>query len=212
MRDIPVFSTEAGVASLILSEIPYKAQAYIRVQDSCDPDKLLKECCNFCRAVGAERVYVTGHAVIEEYPFYTAVYQMSRLREGLPETDAALFPVLQNTLEQWRNLYNERMKPVPNSATMNLENAQKMLDRGDGYFIHRGEMLLGIGIAAGEKIDALVSAVPGAGQDVLLALNHALSGERVTVEVASKNIHAVSLYERLGFIQTAELSRWHQIF
>ena len=33
MRDFPIFSTETGVSSLTLKEIPYKKQAYIRIQD-----------------------------------------------------------------------------------------------------------------------------------------------------------------------------------
>jgi hypothetical protein len=34
MRDIPMFTTEYGVASLVLKEIPYQAAAYITIQDS----------------------------------------------------------------------------------------------------------------------------------------------------------------------------------
>ncbi len=37
MRDIPVFSTENGVASLGLREIPYSAEAYITLQDTQAP-------------------------------------------------------------------------------------------------------------------------------------------------------------------------------
>ena len=33
MKDIPVFTTDFGVASLILKEIPYRGEAYIRIQD-----------------------------------------------------------------------------------------------------------------------------------------------------------------------------------
>ena len=53
MKDIPVFTTENGAASLILGEIPYRGQAYIRIQDSLEPESLLKECVSFCRMCGA---------------------------------------------------------------------------------------------------------------------------------------------------------------
>lgn len=211
MRDIPVFITDTGVASLTLKEIPYSAEAYIRFQDTREPEALLKECCDFCIAAGAQRIYASGHAILEQYPFHTSVWRMSRLRDGFPETDTALFPVQPQTLEQWRTLYNEKMRDVPNSSYMTLVDAKKLIERGSGYFVHRGDSLLGIGIATGEQIDTVIAAVPGAGRDVLLALNHALSGERITVEVASANTRAIQLYKRLGFLKTAELSHWYRI-
>jgi hypothetical protein len=61
MRDFPVFNTEYGVASLVLKEIPYQGVAYIVVRDTLEPEKLLKECVDFCRVCGAEAVYATGH-------------------------------------------------------------------------------------------------------------------------------------------------------
>ena len=51
MRDLPMFTTEFGVASLILKEIPYREEAYILVQSTQEPEKLLRECIDFCRAV-----------------------------------------------------------------------------------------------------------------------------------------------------------------
>ena len=42
MKDFPVFTTEYGVASLILKEIPYQGTAYITLQDSLEPEKLLE--------------------------------------------------------------------------------------------------------------------------------------------------------------------------
>ena len=56
MRDIPVFTTEYGVASLVLREIPYRQEAYISIQSSLQPEELLAECVSFCRACGAEKV------------------------------------------------------------------------------------------------------------------------------------------------------------
>ena len=33
MRDFPIFTTEFGVSSLILKEIPYRGEAYMRIRD-----------------------------------------------------------------------------------------------------------------------------------------------------------------------------------
>ena len=212
VKDIPVFDTENGVASLILREIPYTSVAYVRVRSSLAPEKLLEECVQFCRACGAERVYGAGENSFEGFHLHTAIWQMRILKENLGDTDAALWPVQQQTLHQWRSLYNERMKDVPNAAYMTISDGEKLLKEGHGYFIHRDGKLLGIGIAGGGKIDGVVAAEPGAGADVVRALAHAIVDETVILEVASENHRAVRLYERLGFIRTGELSKWYQIF
>ena len=56
MKDIPVFTTEYGVASLILSQIPYREEGYIHVQSRLEPKLLLEECSQCLRAGGAERI------------------------------------------------------------------------------------------------------------------------------------------------------------
>lgn len=212
MRDFPVFTTQNGVGSLILKEIPYRGIAYVTVHDSSFPIDFLKECLDFCRAVGAEKIYATGHAVAETYPFFTSVIQMSASIDLIPETDASIFPVTQKTLSRWRELYNERMKNVDNAAHMSESTGEELLKRGDGYFVHRDGELLGIGIASGNKIDCVASVKPGSGREVVSALTHALMCDCVTLEVASTNSKAIRLYESLGFIKTAELTKWYKIF
>ena len=211
MKDIPVFATEYGIASLVLKEIPYQSAAYVTVRDSLEPERLLEECIGFCRACGADRIYATGHSELESRPLYTVMWQMQCSLEALPDTDAALWPVQENTLKQWQQIYNDKVRNLPNGAWMTDADARKMIERGDGYFIHRGETLLGIGRASGDTIDWVASLQPGAGRDVLLALSHAITEETVLLTVASVNIKAVKLYENLGFLKNKELSRWFQI-
>lgn len=211
MKDIPVFTTEYGVASLVLREIPYQKTAYVTVQDSLEPDKLVGECVSFCSACGAERIYAKGHGYLEQYPFHTAVWQMNCHRERLGDTDAALWPVQKETLEYWREIYNQKVPRVPNGAWMTLMDGEEMLKKGDGYFIHRGETLLGIGRASGSWIDWVAAVQPGTGRDVVLALSHALMEEVLSLTVASTNEKAVRLYEGLGFMKVKELSKWYRI-
>ncbi len=212
MKDFPIFHTQFGVASVVLSQIPYTGNGYITIQDSLDPLKLLRECSDFCRAAGAVSIYATGHSCLESYPLHTSIILMRCLREQLADTDAALFPVQKETLEKFRTIYNEAMKTVPNASYMTIASAENLLKAGNGYFVHEDEELLGIGIASGERIEAIVSLRPGCGREVLLALNHALSGACVEVEVATANIPAVSLYEKLGFVRSCELSKWYKIY
>ena len=211
MKDIPVFATENGVASLTLKEIPYTQTGYIKIQNTLEPEKLLDECVRFCKMAGAEAVYASGHDFLEAYPFHTAIWRMARSRDGLSDTDAALFPVVEQTLEAWRELYNRRMAHIPNFSYMTQGDAARMLEQGNGYFVHRGNTLLGIGMASGDRIDAVVSSQKGAGEQVVLALNHALSSGDICLEVASANERAVRLYERMGFAAVQELSRWFEI-
>ena len=211
MKDLPMFTTEYGIASLILREIPYRQEAYIRIVATEQPCALVEECAAFCRACGAEKVYATGHEDLKKYPLHTAVWLMRGSREDLFRTDAALWPVLPENVDSWRSIYNERMSAVANAAYMNEADARTMLDAGDGYFIHRGGTLLGIGKAAGGKVEAVASVCPGSGGVIMAALSGILTEETITLEVASANEKAIRLYERLGFIRTGERSRWYRI-
>lgn len=212
MRDIPVFATEYGVASLVLQEIPYSKTAYIKFQDTAQPEAFLKECKDFCVMAGAEKIYAAGHAVVETFPVHATIYQMHRHLAGLEQTDAVLIPVQEQTLQQWKTIYNQKMANVPNAAYMTDHKAKQMLKKGEGYFVCRNENLLGIGMTAGNRIDAVAAVLPGAGRDIVLALCSALSGDFVVLDVAVENEKAVRLYEQLGFVIKSELSKWYKIF
>ena len=139
------------------------------------------------------------------------MWQMNCRAGLLADTDAALWPVQADTLEYWREIYNQKVIRVPNGAWMTRADADAMLQKGDGYFIHRGQTLLGIGRVSGDLIDWVAAVQPGAGADVVLALAHGASEETLKLTVASANERAVRLYERLGFLKTRELSRWYRI-
>lgn len=212
MRNIPVFTTEYGVASLILESVAARKEAYVRIQSSLDPEKLLQECKEFCVACGAERVYAAGHDVLDSYPLHTAIIEIKAPKAAIGETDAALFPMQEETMMLWRTHYNEGMSRVDNAAWLSELEMKKILTEGSAYFVHRDGTLLGIGKASAGRIDAVVSLVRGAGEDVVRALAHALSDDTITIEVASTNTRAIALYQRLGFIPTREVAKWFQIF
>lgn len=211
MKDIPMFTTEYGVASLFLREITYRGRAHIKIQSTLEPEKLLEECVAFCRMCGAQWIDAAGHEYLEKYPLITAILAMQCDRSRIGETDACLFPVTEQTLQQWLDIYNDRMKDVPNAAYMDSKDGQELLKSGDGYFVHRGGRLLGIGKAKDDFIDTVIAVMPGAGETVVQAMCSALQCDVVKLWVASANLRAVKLYERMGFVPTKELSRWHQI-
>lgn len=211
MKDIPVFDTEYGVASLFLREIPYRKRAHIKIQSSLEPQKLLEECVAFCRMCGADWIDAAGHDDLQTYPLITALFAMQCPRASIPETDACLFPVTEETVARWLEIYNARMADIPNAAYMDGSDGQQLLKTGDGYFVHRDGELLGIGKAAGDYIDTVISVRPGAGETVVQALCSLLDGETVRLMVAGANEKAVHLYERMGFVKTKELIKWYRV-
>ncbi len=211
MKDFPVFTTEFGVASLLLKEVPYREEAYIVIQSTCQPEELLKECVSFCRMVGAEKIYARGHEIVENYPLHCSVLEMRGLGEPDPEKTASLFPVTDRTVGEWRKLINSRMQGVDNAATLESRDEKKILESSGACFIHNGGDLLGLGWLEDGTVQTVAAVKPGAGETVMHSLMTLAEGERLRLEVASTNERAIRLYERLGFLPVREISRWYRV-
>lgn len=211
MQDIPVFTTEYGVASLVLREIPYRQEAYICIQSSCQPEELLAECVGFCRACGAEKIFARNHEILEKYPLHTSVVKMRGIAWVDDSKVENLFPVTEQTVSGWREFMNGRLKDVDNAATLVSQGEKEILESGGAYFVHKnGELLGGGWLKEGELL--LLAAVPGAGERVMHTLMSLQPDQPVELDVASTNTRAIRLYEKLGFVKTEELRRWHKVF
>ena len=211
MKDFPVFTTEFGVASLLLKEVPYREEAYIVIQSTCQPEELLKECVSFCRMVGAEKIYARGHEIVENYTLHCSVLEMRGMAEPDPEKTASLFPVTDRTVGEWRKLINSRMQGVDNAATLESRDEKKILESSGACFIHNGGDLLGLGWLEDGTVQAVAAVKPGAGEMVMHSLMSLAEGEQLRLEVASTNERAIRLYERLGFLPVREISRWYRV-
>jgi len=213
MRDFPIFTTEYGVSSLILKEIPYRNEAYIRIRDVQEEffNEHLAECISFCRICGAGRIFAEGNEKLAQYPLYTSVYQMRGSACPEKEKMACLFPVTEGTVSRWRSQYNEAMGQVDNAGTLESRDEQQILDSGSAYFVHRSGELLGFFWLEGTKLLAIAAVQKGAGETVMHTMMSLLEGEQITLEVASTNERAIRLYEKLGFVKTAQLSRWYRV-
>lgn len=211
MKNIPIFATCNGVASLTLEQIPYRSEAYVRIRASENAREFIQECGSFCRAAGADRVYATGHPMLETYRFYTAIYRMRRTLTGGERSESQLRRVCASDIEQWRKLYNSKMADVPNAAWLTIAAAQELLASGDAYFVEQNGETIGIGQASGEQIKSLAALAAHMGGAVLDALLTQLRGRQAVLEVASANVRAMRLYEAHGFRVEAELSRWYHI-
>lgn len=199
MKDFPCFATDDGVASLILKEIPYRQEAYIRFQD-VQPGRFAP----FCRSAfpsphgGSGEDICSGHEELSQYPLHAAVYEM----RGKAWVDTKLleniFPVTEATAETWRKLCNERMRGVDCAATQTAGDEKEILESGGAYFVHSAGELLGIGWMKDTELLAVCSVKPGAGERVMHTLMSLVEGAGMTLEVASTNAKATRLYEKLG--------------
>ena len=213
MRDFPIFTTDYGVSSLILREIPYRKEAYIRLLD-VQPGGLsdhLAECISFCRMAGAEQVFAAG-AGLDAYPRAAAIVEMRGPAAPNTEEVACLFPVTEQTVSSWRELHNKAMAGVDNAGTLEKRDEPRILGSTGAYFIHDDGKLLGIGWLEDGKLLAVAAAAPGQGTRLMHTLMSTCEGSDIVLEVASTNGKAIHLYEKLGFIRTRLITQWFSVF
>ena len=211
MQDFSMFTTEYGVASLILREIPYKQEAFIVIQSTQQPEELLRECISFCRICGAEKIYARGHEIVQTYPLLCVVYEMRGQMEVDPGKVENLWPVTRETIEKWRDFLNEKMRPIDNSGTLTRQGEQEILDSGGAYFVHRNGELLGAGWLIGDELLLIAAAKEGMGERVLHSLLSVTCPEQLRLDVVSTNLRAIRFYEKMGMIKTNEQRRWHRV-
>ena len=207
MKDIPIFTTEFGVSSLTLRQIPYRGDAYIKVQDVQGEhmEEHLKECAAFCRMAGAEQVYAdVGEPDVQ-------VLEMRGVAQLEIEKVANIWPVTEQTVTRWREIVNQRMAGVDLAGFLEAKDEDAIVASGGAYFVHEGGSLLGVGWLEGETLEVLVSIVPGAGERVAQTILSVIPGQSVRIEVASTNQKALRLYEKLGFLPVGELEHWRKI-
>lgn len=189
MRDIPIFTAANGIASLILREIPLRAEAYVWIRSVFGAtQELLRECEDFCRAAGAERVYFGGNAELSAYPVYASLCEREIAFERLPKTKA----VLQAADATWVNRYNLCFSKVP--AARSFEQTPP-----DAYDIFEQGERIGLGQINGDRIAAVASLRRGCGQSCVSALAAQTGAKRVRLLCAQENLPAMRLYDRLGF-------------
>jgi ribosomal protein S18 acetylase RimI-like enzyme len=58
----------------------------------------------------------------------------------------------------------------------------------------------------------IVSAQKGSGEIILATLAGLTEDPSIVVEVSAENIPAMKLYQKMGFIKTSEIARWHKVF
>ena len=212
MKDIPVFTGGFGAAGLTLSQIPYTGKAYIKIHASSQPEELLKECVQFCRACGAEAIFASGKDMPENYPVSATLITMSYPKDPLVQGTAVVVAATDETIDRWLEIYRQKMRNIPNASYISDREAGELLKSESCYFVWDGDTLLGIGKVSDDRLEALAACVPGAGERVLRALATKITADTVILEVARENVPAMRLYQLLGFTEYGEKVRWYQVF
>ena len=211
MRDIPLFTTENGVSSLLLKKIPYTKEAFVHIRDSQSCMELIKECKDICRMAGAEEIYATGHDGLTIYPEHCAVIRYKAMADSFPETEAIAAPISLEQMPWWRQVYNQKMAHVPTAAILSEAEVEKLIAESKAYCIYKACSAVGIGVAYDGEVQAVASIAPGGGWDCVIALSKCLNCSEISLSVASTNLKAIDLYNRLGFMKMETEALWYKI-
>ena len=213
MKDIPFFQWEDCVATLALSEIPYRQKAYILVR-LCPEEKLhsfLAECAAFCSVAGAAEIYASAEPAPAWLPHaYDLVLYACPAKQLQPISKTAVLTSLDKD-NQSRFLQVQRtcFCQVDGAATYDWQDCKRMLQSHSGYLWLEGTTVIGIGEIRGSEICTVAVTRPGCGEAMVRALATQTVGQSVIVQTASTNLRAIRLYERLGFRRTKTVSSWY---
>lgn len=211
MVNIPVFTTDVGVATLILREIPQFGRAYVLPRSFFGaPEVLVRECAAFCRSVGAERVDVQLSAAAPGTAFSCEIWELTRPALPAPESGLLLEPLGPEMLDVYRALYNRRFRAVDNAASCSAQDAREAAQKGAYLLLEQGEAI-GLGQIWDGELYAVAAGRPGLGYALTCALLQKAVPGPVRLQVASSNAPALRLYERLDFEKTGVRSRWFRV-
>lgn len=216
MKDIPVFTTAAGTASLILREIPYKKTAFVHMRSVLPGgmEAALDDCRIFCVQAGAEHVLVSAEQPLALPPGYDML-ELSRPKSGLPVPGepVALEPLTRQNAAVYQTIYNRLFTPLPNAATCNEAELTRLLTSGTAFLALVDGKTAGIGETEKNEL-RVVGVLPeyrGLGRRLTLTLLEMLDGPELILCVSSANERALRLYSGLGFRTRRVLSRWYRL-
>lgn len=202
MKDIPIFTSTEGIATLILHEIPYRKEGYVLIRGVFgDFERLLSDCEGFCRAVGAERVYFGGEGDFSGRPVHARLIERRLDCAALPPTAAEAVPAAADAAGDWLALYRARFAAVPA--------AQSCPDTEDLYFITLEGARIGLGQIRSGMLRSVAALAPGRGADCVCALAAADGATELRLLCAMENLPAMRLYDRLGFSRGEIKEVWY---
>lgn len=216
MKDIPMFTGQHGLASLVLKEVAVTGRAYVLVRAVWNGQTaaFLQECRQFCRAVGAKAVYASYE--LEELP---AVHAYDMLAMEVKKADlpvgrpVELEPLTTENGQVFLDIYNSCFRDVIGAATYDRQDLQRLYDTDCAFLGKKDGVYAGIAEISKEGLEgiAVLPEYRGLGFDLSLAVLPMVPRAVIRLKVASTNDRALALYHRLGFAQTGPVSRWWSI-
>ena len=215
MKDIPVFTGSHGVATLILSQIPWSGCGYVMVRSVWDDTKaFLDECLGFCCACGAETVYASWDMedlpAPHGYDMVSLTMEKSKLSQ---EESIATEDLTEHNSEAFLNIYNTCFQTIPHAAAYGKKDIQRLLGEETAYLVKRGGEYAAIAEISKEVLEA-IAVLPryrGLGYDLARTVLQNVPSKTLKLKTASTNERARALYRRLGFANEQIISRWWKL-
>ncbi len=219
MKNIPLFTTSSGIATLILREIPWNGRAYVLVRSvwNGQAEALLQECGSFCRAAGAQEIYAACHgedAPLPAEPAYS-IDTMHCQKKDLPKPSLTveLEPLTKENSQHYLDIYNCCFREVPSAASYDRKKLEPLygedlawLARKDGVYAAVAEIS-----ATGLEGIAVLPEFRGLGFALAATVLQMIPRPVVELRVASNNDRAIALYRRLGFQKTGQRKQWYRL-
>lgn len=217
MKNIPMFTSAYGLATLILKEISWNGRAYVLVRSVWNNQaaELLEECRGFCRAVGAEELYASWdtNELPAEHAYDMIDMTCPKALLPAPRQPVTLEPVTPETAEDYLRIYNQCFRQVPGAASYDRKSLEPLygedlvwLARVDGQYAAVAEIS-----REGLEGIAVLPEYRGLGHDLAATVLQMIPNPVVRLKVASTNLRARRLYERLGFTEAGISRKWYRL-
>lgn len=215
MKDIPIFTGAHGVATLILSQIPWSGCGYVMVRSVWDDAKaFLDECLGFCRACGAEAVYASWETAELPAPHGYDMVQLRMEKSALPQGEPlALEDLTEENAADFLYIYNTCFLPIANAAAYGKKDIERLMGEETAYLVKQDGEYAAIAEISREGLEA-VAVLPqyrGLGYDLCRTVLEKVPSTVLKLKTASTNTRALALYRRLGFGDEQITSRWWRL-
>lgn len=216
MKDIPMFTGQYGLASLILKEVAVSGRAYVLVRSVWNGQTaaFLQECRGFCMAAGARAVYASWEQeelpADHAYDMLTMEVEKSSLPQGKP---VELEPLTPENGEVYLEIYNACFREVVGAASYGKQDLQRLYDKDCAFLAKVDGAYAAVAEISEEGLEGIAVLPPykGLGYDLSLAVLPMVPRKTVRLKVADTNTRALRLYNRLGFVQTGVAGRWWKL-
>lgn len=217
MKNIPMFTGQHGMATLVFRELSFSGCAYVVVRAVWNGETaaFLEECRGFCRAVGAEKIYASW----EENPLPAVhAYDMLGLyREKaglpLPSREVELEYLRPENGQTYLQIYNTCFRPIPGAASYDKQDLRRLYGEDRAFLAKVDGQYAAVAEISKEGLES-IAVLPeycGLGHDLSLTVLPMVPNPILRLKVASGNHRALKLYQRLGFVQENVRSRWYEL-